>query len=137
VQLEIIQAPDLVRAEARMPRWMIAIALVGAVATLLTGHWRVAAGVAVGAALGIMNYLWLHQAIVALLNAEQAGVPKTVVAKMLVRYPLLLAGMFWFCKTGWLPISAIMGGLLVPGAGVLVESLCLIRAGLRDDEVVG
>ena len=58
-------------------------------------------------------------------------------AKMLIRYPLLLAGMFWFSKTGWLPISAIMGGLLVPGAGALVESLCLIRAGLRDDEVVG
>ena len=133
----MIQAPELVRAEARMPRWMYAVALLGALSTLALGSGRAAVGFSVGALFGILNYFWIHQAVVALMNAEGARVPKSVVIKMLVRYPLCFAGMFLFYKMGWSPILAVVAGLLVPGAGVLAESLFLIGAGLRRDELAG
>ena len=117
----MIQAPELVRAEARMPRWMYAIALLGALSILALGSGRAAVGFSVGSVFGILNYFWIHQAVVALMNAEGARVPKSVVIKMLVRYPLCFAGMFLFYKTGWSPILAVVAGLLVPGAGVLTE----------------
>lgn len=133
---EITQAPDLVRAEARMPRWMIGLAALGTLAALLAGSPRVAVGFSVGALCGILNYFWLHQAVVALMSAEKSRVPTSVIIKMLARYPLCFAGMFWFYKTGWSPIMPVMAGLLVPGAGVFIEALVLIGAGFRHHEVV-
>ncbi|HEV2233918.1 MAG TPA: ATP synthase subunit I [Terriglobia bacterium] len=133
----MIQAPDLVRAEARMPRWMYAIALAGTIMTLLLGSPRAAVGFSVGALFGILNYFWIHQAVVAMMNAEKARVPKGIVIKMLLRYPLCFAGIFLIYRTGWSPILAVVGGLLVPGAGVLMESLFLIGAGFRRDELAG
>lgn len=137
MQAETIPAPDLARAEARMPRWMVAIALLGALGTLVIGPPRVAVGFSVGALFGILNYFWLHEAVVALMDAERARVPTRIVIKMLVRYPLCFLGMFLFYKAGWLPVLSVVSGLLVPGAGVLIESLFLIGAGFRGDKIAG
>jgi len=131
----MIPAPDLARAEARMPRWMVAIALVVSLAALVAGSPRVALGFAVGALFGILNYLWLHETVVALMDAEKARVPKIVAFKMVVRYPLCWAVMFWFCKVHWSPALAVVSGLLVPGAGALIESLVLIAKGWRGDKI--
>jgi hypothetical protein len=115
-----------------MPKWMIAIAILGGAIALLAVSARAALGFSVGAIFGILNYYWLHQTVVALMSAESTRAPRSVVLKMLVRYPLCLAGIFWFYTTGRLPIMALVGGLLVPGAGILVETLFLISAGLRE-----
>lgn len=137
MQLEIIQATDLARAEARMLRWMVALAPVGTLITLIAASPRAAIGFLIGALFGILNYLWLHQTIVVLMNAGKARVPKATMVKMLVRYPVSLAGIFLFYETGSLPILALVCGLLVPGGGVLIECLFLIGAGFRQHEVVG
>src|SRR5271169_2515501 len=119
-----------------MPRWMIAVAVAGALATLVAGSPRAAIGFSVGAAFGMLNYFWLHQTIAALMNAGNARVPKRTVAKMFLRFPLYVAAIFLFYETGWLPIVAVMAGLLVPGAGVFIESLVLIGAGFRENSEV-
>ena len=133
----MIPAPDLARAEARMPRWMYAIALGGAMMTLLLGSPRAAVGFSVGALFGILNYFWIYQAVVALMEAGSARVPKSVVIKVLLRYPLCFAGMFLIYRTGWSPLLSVVSGLLVPGAGVFMECLFLIGMGFRRDEVAG
>ena len=120
-----------------MPRWMYAIALGGVLLTLLLGSPRAAVGFSVGALFGILNYFWIHQTVVALMNAEGARVPKSIVIKMLLRYPLCFAGIFLIYETGWSPILAVVGGLLVPGAGVLTETLFLIGVGFRRGELAG
>ena len=63
MQTEIIQAPELARAEARMPRWMVLCGFLALTVILLCGQYRIAVGFAVGAALGILNYYWLHDAV--------------------------------------------------------------------------
>lgn len=132
MQTEAIQASDLARAEARLPRWMMGSAAVVTVVLLAVGRARVAAGFAVGALVALLNYYWLHDAIQTVFNAGRARVPKLVVAKFVLRYPLVFAGVYCFYKTGWLPFAGILAGLFVPVAGVLVEAGWQIRKGLRE-----
>jgi hypothetical protein len=110
---------------------MAAWALVGVVSVLLGGQVRLAAGFGVGAMLAILNYLWLHQAIESLLAASRLRVPRTLMAKLAIRNPLALAGVYLFYRTGWLPFGAVLAGLFVPVGGVLTEAVVQIREGLR------
>lgn len=118
-----------------MPRWMLAIALAGVAALAIAGEWRGAVGFALGAALGILGYFWLHETVQALLGVSPAPGPRALAAKLALRYALMAAAIYFGHATGWLPALAIFAGLLVPGAGVLAESLNLIREGLRPPRV--
>jgi len=46
---------------------------------------------------------------------------------------LVFFGVYVFYKTGWLPLKAVLAGLFVPVAGVLLEAFVQIREGLRGD----
>ena len=122
---------DLTQAEARLPRWMLTVAGVGTVTILASCHLRSGAGFAVGAGLAILSYLWLHQGVIALMSGGRVRPSAGMLAKIIIRYPLAFAVVFLFYKTGWLPFQAILAGLFVPLGGVLVESLALVRAGLK------
>jgi hypothetical protein len=97
---------------------------------LLCGQYRIAVGFAVGAALGILNYYWLHDAVEVLVKPGQSRIPRSVVAKFLIRYPVAFGLVLVFFKTGWLPPMAILGGLFVPVAGVLIEAIIQLGEGL-------
>lgn len=114
-----------------MPRWMLGVGLVGTATLLVIGHARAASGFALGAALGILGYYWLHQAVVVLLDAQTARVPRGLVLKVILRYVLMFAGIFFFSRIGWLPMLAVFGGLMVPAAGVTIESLIVLREGFH------
>jgi len=124
------QTRELARAEARMPRWMALCGCLALVAMALCRQFMFALGFALGAGLGMLNYYWLHDAVETLMRAGQSRIPKLVVAKFLVRYPLAFGLVIVFFKTGWLPPMAILAGLFVPLAGVLIEALIQLREGL-------
>lgn len=127
---ETTTIPELARAEARLPRWMAWTAGAVLLVALASGRPTFAAGFGLGAALAILNYFWLHQAVAALMTAGQSRPSKSVVAKVLVRYPLAFAAVWVFYRTGWWPFAAILAGLFVPVAGVLIEGAVQIRKGL-------
>lgn len=127
----MIPTTELAQTEARLPRWMVGLAALGTLAALASAHVRLGAGFALGAGLAILSYRWLHQAVEALMSAGEARPPASLLVKILVRYPLAFLTVYFFYKTGWLPFQAILGGLFVPLGGVLVESLVLVRNGLR------
>ncbi|MGH2362640.1 MAG: ATP synthase subunit I, partial [bacterium] len=104
-----------------MPCWMVGIGVLGTAVLLAVGLPRTAAGFALGAALGILGYFWLHQAVVALMDAQTVRVPRGVALKIMLRYVLMLAAILLFSRTGWLPVLAVFGGLLVPAGGVTIE----------------
>lgn len=122
---------ELARAEARLPRWMMGFAAAGVVVALALEGALFSAGVALGAALAILGYYWLHQAIDSVLAAGTAKLSARVVAKFALRYPLAVGAVFLFYKTGWLPFTAILAGLFVPVAGVLAEAIVQISRGWR------
>jgi hypothetical protein len=113
-----------------MLRWMTILAVLGVAALLATGRFRVAMGFAVGAAVGMLNFHWLWQTGKVLMEADTARVPRKTAILMVARYPLMVAGLTLLYFSGWLPLLPVIAGLLVPGGGVLVESLFLMGAGL-------
>ena len=122
---------DLDKAEARLPRRMLALAGVGTLGILLFARVRFGAGFAIGSGLGILNYIWLHNIVEALVNAGTVRPPKSALFKVIIRYPLMLAGVFLFYKTGWLPVAAVLAGLFVPVGGVLIEAVVLLCDGMK------
>jgi ATP synthase I chain len=122
---------DLARAEARLPRWMFGLGAAATAAAAFIAGPRFAAGLALGVALGILNFRWLHHAVRGLAAASEGRVPRSVLAKFVVRYPLVLAGLYLVYKTGWLPATAILAGLFVPVAGILAEAILQIATGWR------
>jgi hypothetical protein len=109
---------------------MMLCGLLALIVILVCRQFTVALGFALGAALGILNYYWLHEAVETLLRAGQSRIPKLVVAKFLVRYPLAFGLVFFFFKTRWLPPMSILAGLFVPVAGVLIEAVIQLGDGL-------
>src|SRR5690349_19628945 len=109
---------DLERAEARLPKWMIAIAGLATLVILAAGQTRTALGLALGATLAIVNYCWLHQAINTLFGTMNSRVPKRVLTKFVLRYPLAVLVIYLFYRAGRLPLEAIFAGLFVPVGGV-------------------
>jgi hypothetical protein len=109
---------------------MMLCGLLALIAILLCRQFMMAIGFALGAALGILNYYWLYKAVEVLAKAGQSRVPKSVVAKFLIRYPLAFGLVFFFFKTRWLPPMSILAGLFVPVAGVLIEAIAQIGDGL-------
>jgi hypothetical protein len=130
MQTETIQIPELARAEARLPRWMVLCGCLALMVILLCRQFTVAFGFAFGAAVGILNYHWLHEAVQALARAGQSRIPRLLVVKFLIRYPLAFGLVIFFFKTGWLPPMAILAGLFVPVAGLLVEAIVQLGDGL-------
>lgn len=127
---------DRERAEARMPRWMLALAIAGTLGIGASAHLRFALGFAVGAALGILNYFWLHSIVEALVNAGTVRPPKSALAKVIIRYPLLFAGVYLFYRSGWLPFTGVLAGFFVPVAGVLIEALAFLCSAWKESEKV-
>jgi hypothetical protein len=100
---------------------MAGCAIAATVLILALGYVRAAAGFALGAFLAVLGYYWLHEVIQALMSAGEMKIPRRVIAKFMVRYPLMFGVVILFYKTGWLPMAAVLGGLFVPAAGVMIE----------------
>ena len=126
----IAKTADLPKIESRMLRWMMLLAIVGVAAILAKGRWHVGVGFAVGAALGVLNFHWLWKTGNVLMEAQSGHVPFKTACLMVARYPLAFAALALPYFSGWVPLLPVIAGLLVPGGGVLVESLFMVGAGL-------
>jgi hypothetical protein len=109
--------------EKRLLVWMIAIALAAIVGMIAAGHWRFATGFAIGAAVAILGYLWLCEIAANALDSGGGRVPKMLVFKLIIRYPLLFGTLYLFYRTNWLSTWAVLAGLSVPVASGIVEGL--------------
>ena len=128
---ETMPGIEIRHAQARLPRWMMVLAGLTAVAALVAGQPRFAAGFVLGAGLALVNFFWLHQAVEHLMAAGTERLPRFLIAKFLLRYPLVIGGAFLVYRTGWFSLPGLLAGLFVPVGGVLVESVIQIRDGLR------
>lgn len=111
---------------------MAAFAVAGVAISLLALELRFAAGLALGAAASILAYYWLRQTVRVLLDSGRPRVPKMVVVKYVLRYPLALGAVYLFYRTGWLPFEAVVAGLFAPVVGVVAESIVQIAMALRN-----
>ena len=117
-------------AVTRLPRWMVGVSVAGMLAALVAGHARWAFGFGVGSCVAILAYRWLHRAVAAALDVAVGRPPSGTMAKLLIRYPLLVGVVAFFYWTGWLSLGAVIGGLFVPLAGALIECVVLVGSSL-------
>jgi len=110
---------------------MVGLAALATVAALAAGQPHFAAGLVLGSGLALVNYFWLHQAIEHLLAAHQERLPRSLIAKFVLRYPLAGGGIYLIYRTGWVSLPGLFAGLFVPVGGVLVEAVLQIREGAR------
>jgi hypothetical protein len=106
---------------------MALIASLGVAVALATRRLPFAAGLALGAGVAILAYVWLRQAVRRALELEAGRFPKGLVFKLVLRYPLVLTAVYLFYTTHWLPFQAILLGLFVPLAAAGAE--CLFQLG--------
>ena len=132
MKLETMPATEISRAEARLPRWMMALSALTTVVALAAGHPGFAGGFVLGAGLGLLNYFWLHQVVESLMAARRDRLSWLVIAKFALRYPLAFGGVYLIYRTGWVSLPGLFAGLFVPVGGVLVEAVLQIGEGLRN-----
>lgn len=109
--------------ERRLLGWMIGVAAAAILAAAVIWGLVFAAGVAAGAAIAILGYAWLLDALSAALAGAAARLTKGLAIKLVLRYPILLSALYLFYRTKWLPVEAVLVGLFVPLAGGVVECL--------------
>jgi hypothetical protein len=113
-------------AEARLLRWMVLFAVLGAVALLVARGPQMAGGFAAGAALSVLGFRWLERGMAAALDASRTRVPRSVGIKLMLRYPAMIGAVLVVYETHWLPVVGVLMGLFVPIAGAIAESFVLM-----------
>ena len=103
---------------------MAALGAGGAVVLLAWRGWRWSAGFALGALASWLNFRWLKQLVDSLAGAARGKAPRKRVAVMLgLRYLLLGAGGYAILRFSEISLTAVMIGVFVAAAAVILEIL--------------
>jgi TRAP-type C4-dicarboxylate transport system permease small subunit len=106
----------------RIYRYLVCCAAAGAVAALVWGGWRAAAGFAVGAAVSAINFRWFHKLVDRLGGA--AGKAAGASAWSLgFRYIIFGLAAYAIVKYFGINPITVLAGLFVVAAAVLIEIL--------------
>jgi hypothetical protein len=123
-----VQPEDYAAAERRIWRFQLALGLLGTAGAGWLAGWGGAAGLAVGAAVSGLNFLWLRQAVDAVTEkaagAESSGVRQKrrwLVWKFVGRYVLIALAAYAILKHTTWDIRALFAGLFLFVAAILVE----------------
>jgi hypothetical protein len=109
--------------ETRLLVWMVAIALPVTLGTAAAGYPRFAIGFVVGAGVALLGFIWLCDLAASALDSRTGRVPKKLVFKLIIRYPLVFGTLYFFNRTNWLSIWAVLAGLSVPLASGVLEGV--------------
>jgi len=110
----------------RIPRFMIALALLLSGAGWLHFGWRVAVGFACGCAIAYLNFHWLERVVAAL--ADRATQPPYkqssggIVFRFLVRYFLMAAAAYAIFSVSPASLYGLFAGLFLPVGGIACEA---------------
>jgi hypothetical protein len=110
----------------RIPRFMIALALLLSGAGWLRFGWRVALGFACGCAIAHLNFHWLERVVTALADrATQTPYKQSsggIVFRFLVRYFLMAAAAYAIFSVSPASLYGLWAGLFLPVGGIACEA---------------
>ena len=117
-------------AERRIELFSLGLGLAAALAAGWRWSWAHALGIVVGAGLAWINYRWLKQGLDVMARlatgqaeAEKLRIPKSVYVKFFARYVLLVVAVYVIFSRSLLPANAVLGGLFILVAAVLLVIL--------------
>lgn len=110
----------------RIPRFMIALALLLSGAGWLHFGWRIALGFACGCAIAYLNFHWLERVVTALADrATQTPYKQSsggIVFRFLVRYFLMAAAAYAIFSVSPASLYGLFAGLFLPVGGIACEA---------------
>ena len=113
-------------AVARIPRFMLVMAVVFGLLTWLRFGWRVALGFACGCAIAYLNFYWLEKVVSGLADrATGSGYPQSsagVVFRFLLRYFLMALAAYAIFSVSPASLYGLFAGLFLPVAGIACEA---------------
>ena len=117
---------------ARIPRFMLAVAVLFSAAAWWRLGWRIALGFACGCAIAYLNFHWLEKVVSALADrATQSGYPQSsggVVFRFLLRYFLMALAAYAIFSVSPASLYGLLAGLFLPVAGIVCEAVYEVYA---------
>ena len=111
---------------ARIPRFMIALAVTLSGIVWLRFGWRIALGFACGCAIAYLNFHWLERVVSALADrATQTAYKQSsggIVFRFLVRYFLMAAAAYAIFSVSPASLYGLFAGLFLPVGGIACEA---------------
>jgi hypothetical protein len=111
---------------ARIPRFMIALALILSAGGWLRFGWRIALGFACGCAIAYLNFHWLERVVAALADRATQTPHKQssngIVFRFLVRYFLMAAAAYAIFSVSPASLYGLFAGLFLPVGGIACEA---------------
>ena len=114
---------DYDRALARVPRWIVALGLIGTAAAGRMGGLRYAAAFLVGAAAAYVNFQLIERAVNKLgrLAMNESKPPRASGVRMFIRFAFFILGAFVILRLSGFNFVVALCGFLVCPAAVLAE----------------
>ena len=118
--------------------WIMAIVLIIAtIVSLIFATWHVTAGLIIGGILSFVNYYWLKFALKSVFEkAVEGEKPKFLVGKYILRYFAIGAVIVIVYLIKVISVAAVIGGLLVFAAAILIESFILVAIHISKREEI-
>jgi hypothetical protein len=111
---------------ARIPRFMIALAVTLSAVAWFHFGWRIALGFVCGCAIAYLNFHWLERVVAALADrATQAAYKQSsggIVFRFLVRYFLMAAAGYAIFSVSPASLYGLFAGLFLPVGGIACEA---------------
>jgi hypothetical protein len=98
------------------------------------GNARLAAGIALGGGLALLNFRWLAASVRGILAIGSKRVPPGTTMKIALRWIVVALAGYAGYRSGYFSAAGILIGLLAPAPAVLFESLYLAQREVRNAE---
>jgi hypothetical protein len=112
---------------ARIPHFMVALAVILSGAGWLRYGWRVALGFGCGCAIAYLNFYWLERVVSALADrATQTPYKQSsggIVFRFLVRYFLMAGAAYAIFSVSPASLFGLFAGLFLPVGGIACEAV--------------
>ena len=113
---------DPAAVERRVWRNIFIVIFLAIIAAAVLADLKFMLGVALGGALALLNYKWLHASLRGILAVGSAKTPPGTTMKLITRW-LVIAGAAWAAhQTGYFDAVGILSGLFAPAVAVMIEA---------------
>ena len=108
--------------ERRVWRNIFIVIFLAIIAAAFLANLEFMLGLALGGALALLNYKWLHASLKGILAVGSAKTPPGTAMKFIIRW-LVIATAGWMAyQTGYFDAVAILAGLFAPAVAVMIEA---------------
>jgi len=119
----------------RIRKFMLALAVLGLVASIFLFRWPVAAGFAAGTVVSYVNHRWLQRAVEALGERITTGRSRErgggIVFRAVLRYVFVAVGAYVIFNVSLAGLYGFLGGVCLPIAAIACEVAVELSVALR------